>query len=38
MTRNEGDWASVEDVTNDIDCIYKLLAEPLQVLEDVANE
>lgn len=38
MTRNKGDWASVEDVTNDIDCIYKLLAEPLQVLEDVANE
>ena len=35
LSRNEGDFSYIDDVTDDVEQIYKKLARPLQILEDV---
>ena len=38
LTSDNGEWAEIQDVTDHIDAIYKVLAEPLQTLETISNE
>jgi predicted ATP-dependent endonuclease of OLD family len=38
LTENQGDISTIQDVTNNLDTIYKLLAGPFQKLEDTKYE